>query len=63
MAPVGSRLTRVVGRLAVGPNHIQPSLVAFHMFSYPFSTCLSFWYVGLVLHVGSLIHVSLISML
>ena len=46
-------------RLPGGPNHLQSALVASHVSSCQFSACLNFWYVGLMLHAGPLIHVSL----
>jgi len=58
-----TRPTMVVGRLAGGPNHLQSPFVASHMSSCKFPACLNFWYVSLMLHVGTLIHVSLNSAL
>ena len=55
--------TMVVGRRPTWPHRLQVSLVASHMSSCPCFTCLVFGYVGLMLHVGPLIHVSLIPVL
>ena len=60
---VGPTRPAKVVDLVGGPIHLQSSLVASHVSSYPFSTCLSFWYVGLALYVGPLIHTSLNSAL
>ena len=59
----GPRPTTVVGRLPGGPHQPPLALAGRHVSPNHCSTCLDLWYVGLVLHVGPLIHVSLNSAL
>ena len=57
MAHTTGRLTGVVGRPGSGLESAQIWLGDCHVSPNPISTFLSFWYVGLLVHVGRLIHV------
>ena len=52
MAPKWARPTMVVSRRPIGPHHLQLPLVGRHVSPYTCCTCLSFGYVGFLLHVG-----------
>ena len=57
--PWWARPTMLIGRGPTGPHYLQLPLVGRHVSPYPCCTCLSFGYVGFLLHVGPWIHVRL----
>ena len=57
--PWWARPTMLIGRGPTRPHCLQLPLVGRHVSLYPYCTCLSFGFVGFLLHVGPWIHVRL----